>query len=436
MKFNPERRHILRWMGLQLALPVLASVVPTDARAAPATRKRFIAVYFPNGSYMPQGADGDWNFQEALAPLDSYRQNTLLLRGLRNGFGGIDPHWQNCAGFLSCHPIQLGDPGVARCAKSLDQHIADAYPSPLRSLEIGGLYYHQHQLNDHPGYSHDYLNRIAWQSADQYRSPVADPARLFEQLFTTQDEQAAAHLQFIRSRKMSILDHLHGDATRLAQRLPQSYRPVLDSYMQTVRELELQIATPTVGCADMPPDPSGDFSSPNTNYVQRFRLMHQMTALAMRCGLTNVATFMYGPSVSDDINFAEEIGPGVGHHGCAHHGGTQSNVDRLKAITQVQVGLLADLLARLKELELLQETLVLYGSDMSDGNIHHTKNLPILLCGEGSDLKFGQELGSAGDGRPLSDLYMDVLSLMGISSLSSFGSGECLSTGQSLRLAV
>ncbi len=436
MKLNLNRRQILRGMGISLALPLLAGAMTTDARAVPVPRKRFIAVYFPNGAYMPNGESGNWNFDEALAPLQSFKQNTVILRGMRNGFGGIDPHWQNCAGFLSCQPIELGDPGVARCAKSLDQHIADAYPSPLRSLEVGGLYYHKHPLNDHPGYSHDYLNRIAWQSADKYRSPVADPGRLFEQLFAGGDQESAARIKFIHARKKSILDHLHKDATRLSGRLPEAYRPVLASYMETVRELELQVTGPTLGCADAPPKPTGDFAEPNQNYVQRFKLMHQMIALAMRCGLTNVASIMYGPAVSDGINFSEDLGAGGGHHAYAHHGGAQDGIDRLKSINRVQVGLLADLLAQLKSASLLEDTLVVYGSDMSDGNSHHTENLPILLCGAGSDLKFGQELGALDKPRPMSDLYMDVLSLMGISSLTSFGVKECLNTGTPLGLSV
>jgi hypothetical protein len=78
--------------------------------------------------------------------------------------------------------------------------------------------------------------------------------------------------------------------------------------------------------------------------------------------------------------------------------------------------------------------LVLYGSDMSDGDKHHTENLPVLLCGGGSDLKLGQEVGSRDQRRPLSDLHMEVLTLMGVSSVASFGAGECMSTGAALGL--
>jgi hypothetical protein len=431
---RPSRRTVLRLMGLQLALPLLASAVP-DVRAASVPRTRYIAGYFPNGAYMPEGANGSWTWEDSLLPLADFKQNTMVLRGMQNGFGGIDPHWQNCTGFLSCTPIQLGDPGVARCAKTVDQYVADKHVSPLRSLEIGGIYYHIHPLNDHPGYSNDYLNRISWQSEDKFRSPVADPARLFERLFASSAE-GAERLKYLRQRKQSVLDHLHKDATRLAARLPESYRPVLGSYLETVRELELQLSEPQSACESVPLAPSDDFSAPNKNYALRFQLLHQMIVLAMQCGQTNVASIMYGPAVSEDLQFPEALGAGAGHHACAHHGGGDSQITRLKAITRVQTGLLADLLSRLKSANLLADTLVTYGSDMSDGNVHLTKNLPILLCGEGADLKFGQEVGSAESPRPLSDLHMEVFPLLGIDDMPSFGEGECLSTGQPLGIRV
>ena len=91
---------------------------------------------------------------------------------------------------------------------------------------------------------------------------------------------------------------------------------------------------------------------------------------------------------------------------------------------------------KLRTAGLLNETLVMYGSDMSDGNVHLTENLPILLCGAGTDLKFGQEVGSPTARRPLSDLHMDIARLLDVSALSSFGSGVCASTGQSLGVRV
>jgi Protein of unknown function (DUF1552) len=428
-----SRRTILKYLGTSLALPLVA---PHFARAQGAPmRKRFIGAYVPNGAYMPGGIDGDWTFAGALQPLvaKNLQGNTMIVRKLFNGFPGADPHWQNCAGFLSSEPIVLGDPGVARCGITIDQRIAELRPTSIRSLEIGGIYYHVHPLNDHPGYSNDYLNRISWQAADKFRSPIPNPAQLFQKLFGGQ-EGSAAQIAYLHSRKRSVLDSMHRDATRLSTRLPESYRPVLNSYLDTVREVEMGLTQGGFTCTPNLTQPTQDFSSPNTNYALRFSLMHQMIVLAMQCGLTNVATLMYGPGVSEQLNFPEALGAGNGHHAVAHHGGTQSSIDRLKATNRVQVGLLADLLEKLKAANLLDDTLVMYGSDMSDGNVHGTENLPMVLCGAGADLKFGQEI-VPGSRRPLSDLHLEILKLLGVSA-TSFGSGVCASTTQSLGIRV
>lgn len=428
-----SRRTLLKWMGVQLALPLVPELA--FAQGTP-MRKRFIAGYVPNGAHMPMGADGSWNFAEALQPLVAagHQNNTMIVRKLFNGFPGADPHWQNCAGFLSCEPIVLGDPGVARCGVTLDQHVATRHPASIRSLEVGGIYYHVHPLNDHPGYSNDYLNRISWQAPDKFRSPIPNPAQLFAKLFGGQ-EGSAAQIAYLQSRKRSVLDQLHKDATRMSTRLPSSYRPVLTSYLETVREVEQGLSQGGFTCTPTLTSPTQDFSDPNTNYALRFQLMHQMIVLAMQCNLTNVATIMYGPGVSESLQFREALGTGTNHHACAHHGGSTASIDRLKQMNRVQTGLLADLITKLKAANLMDETLVLYGSDMSDGNTHYTENLPMVVCGAGSDLRFGQAIVPAAR-RPLSDLHMELFSLLGVAGLSSFGSGVCRSTGQSLGLRV
>ena len=431
---NSSRRTVLKFMGLQLALPLVGSHF-AQAQMMP-MRRRFIAGYVPNGAYMPMGVNGSWTWAETLAPLVTrgLQGNTMVLRGMFNGFPGADPHWQNCAGFLSAQPIQLGDPGVARCGVTLDQLVADRHTSSMHSLEIGGLYYHVHPLNDHPGYSNDYLNRICWQAIDKFRSPIPDPAQMFQKLFGA-EAGSAAQINYLHDRKRSILDSMHKDATRLSSRLPATYRPVLSSYLDTVREVELGLGTVST-CTPNLSRPTQDFVGPNTNYALRFQLMHQMIVLAMQCGLTNVATIMYGPGVSGQLTFPEALGAGADHHASAHHGGTAGSIARLKQINLVQVGLLADLLDRLRTANLLDGTLVMYGSDMSDGNVHLTENLPVLLCGGGTDLKFGQEIGSPLVRRPLSDLHVEIASLLNVTSVTSFGSGVCASTGQPLGIRV
>lgn len=432
MTFRLDRRMVLRWMGVQLALPLVSTVLPTSSARAQSGpgRSRFIGVFFPNGAHMPQADNGNWTFDEALQPLVAagLQSHAMIVRGLHNTFPGVDPHWQNTAAFLSCRPIQLGDSAVARCGKSLDQLVAEQYPTTLRSLEVGAPYYHVHPLDDHPGYSNDYLNRISWQSDDRFRSPIAAPRQMFEKIFATNDA-GAARIAWEHARKRSILDHLHQDAERLSTRLPSEYRPVLAEYMQTVREIEQQLDAGDPGCQAPFAAPTQDFGDPQRRYVERYELMHQMVAVAMQCGAVHAATVMYGPS-SSDLTGVEVLGAGPGHHSCAHNRGDAALIARLRGMNRLHMQLLAHLVGQLKDRGLLDSTLVLAGSDMSDGDLHNTTNLPLVLCGAGADLRFGAEVGSAATPRPLSDLHVEVLQLLGLSSVTSFGEGAMASTGQ------
>lgn len=429
-----DRRMALRLFGAQLALPLVSTVVPSSSRALPMpTRRRFVGVFFPNGAHQPQGADGNWNFVEALQPLVAagLQNNAVVVRGLYQTFPGVDPHWQNTAGFLSCQPIILGDSAVARCGKSIDQYVAEAYPAPLRSLEVGAPYYHVHPLDDHPGYSNDYLNRISWQSTDRFRSPIASPRAMFDKLFSTSAE-GAARLAYERARKRSVLDHLHRGASALSQRLPSGYRPVLDEYMTTVREVEQQVDTVDTGCSP-PFSTPGDFVDPQLAYVSRYQLMNQMVAVALQCGAVNAATFMYGPS-SSDLTGVEVLGAGPGHHSCAHSRGDAGLIQRLRGMNTLHMQLLAHFVGQLRDRGLLDSTLVLAGSDMSDGDLHTTTNLPVVVCGAGSDLRFGSIVGSTLAPQPLSNLHVELLQRLGLTSMTSFGSGAMASTGQATGL--
>ena len=286
-----------------------------------------------------------------------------------------------------------------------------------------------HPLNDHPGYSNDYLNRISWQTDDRFRSPIADPHQMFEKIFAENDS-GAARIRHLHGRQKSILDFLYKDATRLGARLPGEYRPVLESYLQTVREMELQLdENATSTCTPSFSQATGDFTDLQTRYRERYLLMNQLVVAAMQCGLVNASTFMYGPS-SSDLTCAEALGDGVGHHGCAHNRGEAPLVARLRDMNTVHMTLLADLLTRLETAGLLDSTLVLAGSDMSDGELHTTENLPVVMCGSGGDLRFGEAI--SGGRRPMSDLHVDIMRLMGIAVPDVWGDGVLTSTQQVL----
>ena len=240
---------------------------------------------------------------------------------------------------------------------------------------------------------------------------------------------SAERVRHLHAKKRSILDFVFRDAERLSSDLPAAYRPVLSTYMNTVREVEQQLDAGDLGCDPSEPRPTQNFLNAQMNYVQRYQLMNRMVVLAMQCGLVNSSTFMYGPS-SSDLTCEEILGGGRGHHGCAHNRGEQPLIDRLRGMNTIHSGLLAHLLTELKGAGLLESTLVMYGSDMSDGDQHTTENIPTLLCGAGSDLKFGQEV--SGGRRPMSDLHVDILNLLNVPNVIEWGDEAIASTMQSL----
>ena len=149
--------------------------------------------------------------------------------------------------------------------------------------------------------------------------------------------------------------------------------------------------------------PTESFADFQARYIQRYQLRHRMVAIAMQCGSVNASTLMYGPS-SSDLHCAEALGAGTGHHDCAHNRNDAGLVSRLRGMNQVHTDLLADLLTQLRSLNLLDSTLVMFDSDMQNGDLHATEHLPVLLCCCGADLRFGQTVSDSATRRPLSDL--------------------------------
>jgi hypothetical protein len=156
----------------------------------------------------------------------------------------------------------------------------------------------------------------------------------------------------------------------------------------------------------------------------------------MQCDLTRTATIMYDDSVGQIELLYSSIDPmaTTQHHQSAHHSGLPNWIRSQHAINKIHTGLLAHLLSEMKKVPgLLEDTLVLYGSDMSDGDQHLAHNLPILLAGAGADLKFGQEVGDPSARRRLADLFVEMgRDVYGIPGFNSFGEGANASMGSTI----
>ncbi len=430
------RRIILKGMGIQFLLPLLENFAPLTALGEnaklPTKRKKFIGVYFPNGTYIQDNINnknGNWYWNQSdgvLYPLksgsDAIHQQVMILRNLFNGQSSRDPHWQNCAGFLSGNLIRL-DLNSPRCGKTIDQYMADNQTTPFRSLEVGGPYYHEHLLSDHPNYPHLYMNRIAWRTDELALTPHTDPYEFFDYLFKNQSNGTQT-IKYLQQRNKSILDLVHSQITSIAAQTNAEGRQALEIYATSIREMENSLMTQQNNCVS-PEKPKLNYTNRNYNYIDRVQQLQKMLVFALSCGLTQIETIMYAPAVSGDIDYRGDLGVGKEHHGCAHHNSDATSISRLLEMNRMHVQLLKHLLNLLKTYNLLDETLVLFGTDMNDGNLHTTENIPTLLCGGGSDLKLGEDINLPRTS--YTQLLLSLLELMGIQK-DSLGEEETFTT--------
>jgi hypothetical protein len=437
-----SRRNVLRGLGVCIALPLLESALPVRvARAQPTPKKkRFIGCFFGSGAPMPGGANGDWGYAGArggaLKPLAdlAVAANVAVMRGFR-AVNNFDVHWSGTAGFLSSTPVgttnaanPTSDPNYERCAKSLDQMIADTHPSAaIRSLHAGFSRVPSWDEGHDRAGSINYVNSIAWRDATSPISNITDPMQMFTRVFGSSDKLSNAQAAYLLKRRKSILDGVLDQYNHHKATLSSADKHRLDAYAQSIREVEGELASAAnaTTCVKPAAETAGE------DYVRSFRTMQKIIIAAMQCDLTRSATIMYN----------DGIGPNRPTSSVAaqQHDSAHNDWASLIQINQVQVGLWGELIAGLKAAGLLAETVTILGSNMSDGRTHNSANVPLLVASENvaNEMKLGQEVyGTAPEAvtdvaqnRNMSDLWVDLLKLYGVSA-PSLGDGAYKSTGK------
>lgn len=434
------RRTFLRGAGATLALPFLEAMLPPGqvlgrAFGAPAVRppRRLAFFYVPNGIHMPAWMpekDGPLRrLPPLLKSLEKHRRDILLLGGLTqdkaraNGDGPGD-HARAAAAFLTgCQPYKTGGKDI-QVGVSVDQVAARALGklTPFPSLELGTENGRQSGSCD-SGYSCAYSNSISWRTPSLPNAKETDPRQLFERLFpsSSSGKQTEADLKYRRS----VLDLVLGDAKRLRKKLGATDSRKLDEYLDAVHEIEGRIAraeeearergrrrkTPREvrTLAESLPD------SRPSEIGERIRLMGDLMVLAFQADLTRVVTFMFANEGSN--RSYKQIGVPDGHHDVSHHGKKKEKQEKIEKINEYhleQFAHIADRLASVKEgsRRLLDHSMVLYGSGISDGNSHSHSGLPILMLGRGGGtLKTGR-FQRYPKNTPLNNLYLSLLERM------------------------
>jgi hypothetical protein len=418
-----SRRTLLRGMGVSVGLPLLDSMIPAQtplAKTAANSKSRLSCIYVPHGATMDKwtpAADGKaFEFTEILGPLEKFRDRVSIVSNLAHpAAGGVGSdagadHARSAAVFLSgVHPEQ----GSIHVGTTIDQIAAQriGQDTPLPSIELS---IEEVALSCGSGYACAYSNTISWKTPTIPLPMENNPQVVFEKLFGDGSNNADRLARKQESR--SLLDSVMDQVASIQRELPASDRTRLSEYLDDVREIERRIQKAQ---NQIPADlklPEAPVGVPES-FDEHFKMMYDLQVLAFRAEITRIATLMYARDTSGAVY--PQSGIRDGFHVASHHSNNRANMDKFALINKYHVEMLAYFLDKLKSTpdgdgNLLDHSLVLYGSSMSNGNQHDHDPLPVVLAGGASGQLNGGRHVTYAPHTPMSNLLLTVLDKLGI----------------------
>jgi hypothetical protein len=383
--------------------------------------------YVPNGIIMkdwtPATTGPEFELTRVLEPMKPFKQEMVLLSGLMQNNGralgdGPGDHARAASTFLTgVHPKKTHGADI-KVGISVDQVAAQAIGNQTRfaSLELGC---EDGRLvgNCDSGYSCAYSNSISWRTESTPMPPEINPRVVFERMFggTGISENPTARALRQRYNK-SILDFVMEDAQQLQRTLGPTDRRKLDEYMYGIREIEQRIEQAEHESSQITPNIEAPEGVP-AEFSEHVRLMFDLMAVAFQADLTRVSTFMIGREGSNRTY--REIGVPDPHHGISHHRGDTALIEKLAQINRYHMEQFAYFIDKLKNTPdgdgtLLDHSMIVYGSGISDGNRHWHHDLPVLVVGKGRGtintgrhVKYEQET-------PMNNLFVSMLGRVGV----------------------
>lgn len=417
------RRTFLRGLGATVALPLLDAMVPSMsalARTAAAPVRRLGFVYMPMGCdlprWMPPGGDTLAELSPTLQSLRPVLDQLTVISNLelKNAYPGT--HATSNAAFLSAAKAKWTESRDYYLGTTVDQIAAKeiGQQTLLPSLELSmDLLQTVGQCDN--GYACVYQNNLSWSSPTTPLPAEAHPRVVFERLFG--EGGGAADRRAALKRRASLLDWVREDITRLQNRLGAEDRARVGQYLETVREVERRIQKAEAATVDQAlPDLDRPAGVPAL-YADHARLMFDLQVLAMQADVTRVITFQLARETSNRTY--AEIGVPDPHHPLTHHGNDPDKVARMAKINAFHVSLFAYYLEKLKSTpegdgNLLDHSLILYGSGMGDPNLHDHVNLPILVAGGAAGRIKGARHIRYAEPTPLANLHLTLLERAGV----------------------
>ncbi len=423
-KKHLSRRTFLNGVGVTMALPLLESMLPAAtalAQTAAKARTRLGCIYIPHGATMdkwtPATEGSGFELSEILQPLKPLHDRVNIISDLSHpqAYGGGSAtanHNRSAATFLSGAHAEAGP--QAHLGVTMDQfaaqHIGQDTPLPSielmiedASLSCGG-----------EGLSCAYRDTISWQGTTSPLPMQNNPQVVFERLFG--DGSTDAERRARRQQSVSLLDSVLGEASALQRKLPATDRARVDQYLDDVREIERRIEKASKQASSDLSLPDAPAGAPK-DVEEHIKLMFDLQVLAWQADITRISTMLLAKELSNAVY--PKSGVRDAFHILSHHSNIRENQDRFAVLNRYHIGLLVYLLNKLQATPdgdgtLLDHSMILYGSAMSDGNQHNHGPLPIILAGGASgQLKGGRHIRTAKD-TTMSNLLLAMLDKLGI----------------------
>ncbi len=424
------RRTFLQGMGAAVALPFLDAMAPAMS-AAPKAPVRMAMVYVPNGIIMQhwnpaaEGPLGD--FGRVLQPMAPLKDDLLLLGNLTHNAGralldGAGDHGRCCGTYLTGVHVKKSLSDI-HAGVSFDQIIANQACSQMRfpSLEIGMEDGRQAGDCD-SGYSCAYTNNLAWKSETVPLPPTLNPRDLFERLFGDGIPLSPEARKRQTLYRRSILDFVNESTKSLETKLGPSDKRKLDEYLSAIREIERQIEKAEATNAQIDPHMEKPYGIP-ADFAEHFRLMTDMITVAFQADLTRIVTFLVTREGSSRAY--REIDIPDGHHPLTHHQNKPDLIEKVTQINTYHVKQFAEWAMKLKKTpdgdsNLLDNSMIVYGAGLSDGNRHLHEDLPTMIAGSaGGAFKTGRYIAYRKE-TPMCNLFLTMMDRMGV-HIEDFG---------------
>ncbi len=415
-KRSLPRRTFLKGLGVSMALPMFDAMIPAQT-ATPEAIRRFGAVFVPLGARMdhwtPSKTGSGFEFTDLLKPAETHRDSLVVVSNLFR-----PPHGAHSGSstWLTGANIKETEAEDVRAGISLDQVIAEKIggDTQFRSLEVAIEDVAGYIGACDVGYSCTYINTISWKTPTTPLPMEVNPRVLFERLFGgsgTPQERLAR-----RRQNASILDSIRDDAKDLERGLGPRDQSRLNEYLDDVREIEQRIQKAEKQNAVSVEEPNQPVGIPQS-YEEHLTLMYDMLKIALQTDMTRVFTFMLAREVSQK-NFPE-LGLMDPWHHMSHHRMQPEMIAGLITIQTYQMKMFSRFLDKLKQTpdgdgSLLDHSVILFGSGMSESDNHDPKNLPLLVAGRGVNLVQGNRHLMHTPTQPLANAWLTLGNKFGV----------------------